>query len=205
MIYGYVRVSSRDQNEARQLAALKEHNIPDSCIFIDKQSGKDFERPQYKRLIKRLRHGDLLIVKSIDRLGRNYSEILNQWRVITKERQADILVIDMPLLDTRTKGKDLTGEFISDLVLQILSYVAQTERESIKQRQAEGIAAAKARGVRFGRATVQTPDGFEREYSLYINGQTKIRDSAKRLGMSAATFYRRCLDRQKMLDIYADS
>lgn len=149
--FGYIRVSTKDQNEARQLAALAEYQIPRSRLFIDKQSGKDFARPAYQRLLKRLKRGDVLFVKSIDRLGRNYNEILEQWRVLTKQIGADVVVIDMPLLDTRARGDDLTGTFIADLVLQILSYVAQTERENIRQRQAEGIAAAKARGVRFGR------------------------------------------------------
>lgn len=147
MEYGYARVSSKEQTEQRQIIALTEFGVSSKNIYMDKQSGKDFERPRYKRLIKRLRPGDLLVVQSIDRLGRNYSEILEQWRLITKEKRADILVLDMPLLDTRSQGRDLTGVFIADLVLQILSYVAQTEREMIRKRQAEGIAAAKARGV----------------------------------------------------------
>lgn len=147
--YGYVRISTKEQNEARQLAALAEYGIPQRNLFIDRQSGKDFDRPAYKRLMRRLKSGDLLIVQSIDRLGRNYGEILEQWRVITKEKRADIMILDMPLLNTRTQGKDLTGTFIADLVLQILSYVAQTEREFIRKRQAEGIAAARARGVKF--------------------------------------------------------
>lgn len=146
MEYGYARVSSKEQTEQRQIIALTEFGVSSKNIYMDKQSGKDFERPRYKRLVKRLRPGDLLVVQSIDRLGRNYSEILEQWRLITKEKRADILVLDMPLLDTRSQGRDLTGVFIADLVLQILSYVAQTEREMIRKRQAEGIAAAKARG-----------------------------------------------------------
>ena len=148
--YGYVRVSTRDQNEARQLVAMKEFGISDDCVYMDKQSGKDFNRPKYQELIQRLQPNDVLVVKSIDRLGRNYEDILEQWRVITKEKQAAIVVIDMPLLDTR-QGKDLTGTLIADIVLQLLSYVAETERNFIRQRQAEGIAAAKARGQRFGR------------------------------------------------------
>ena len=148
--YGYVRVSSRDQNEARQLTAMREFGVSAKNIYVDKQSGKDFEREQYKRLVRRLREDDVLVLKSIDRLGRNYDEILEQWRIITKEKKAAIVVIDMPLLDTR-KSRDLTGTLIADIVLQLLSYVAQTEREYIKQRQAEGIAEAKARGVKLGR------------------------------------------------------
>ena len=151
IIYGYIRVSTKEQNEDRQRIALAEFPVPENHIFLDKLSGKDFERPQYKKLTKKLRPGDILVIKSIDRLGRNYEEILNQWRIITKEKRADIVVLDMPLLDTRQTGRDLTGTFVADLVLQILSYVAQTERENIKQRQKEGIAAAKLRGVQFGR------------------------------------------------------
>lgn len=154
-IFGYVRVSSRDQNETRQIIALESYGVPARNIFIDKQSGKDFERPKYKQVLKKLKPGDLLVIKSIDRLGRNYDEILEQWRIITKEIRADVVVLDMPLLDTRKQPSDLTGTFIADLVLQILSYVAQTEREAIRQRQAEGIAAAKARGVHFGRQPIQ--------------------------------------------------
>ena len=160
MVLGYVRVSTKDQNEDRQILAMQEFGVPKKQIFMDKLSGKDFNRPQYKRLLRRLKPGDVLAVKSIDRLGRNYSEIQEQWRLITKEKRAHIVVLDMPLLDTRQKGKDLTGTFIADLVLQILSYVAQMERENIKQRQAEGIAAAKAKGVRFGREKMPIPDRF---------------------------------------------
>ncbi|WP_019189862.1 recombinase family protein [Levyella massiliensis] len=158
--YGYIRVSSRDQNEARQVIALQQFGIADKQIYIDKQSGKDFDRPKYKKLIRKLKEGDLVVIKSIDRLGRNYEEILNQWGVITKSIKANILVLDMPLLDTRKKSNDLTGTFIADLVLQILSYVAQTERESIKQRQAEGIAAAKKNGTCFGRRPLTLPENF---------------------------------------------
>lgn len=150
-IYGYVRVSTKEQCEERQLIALRGFPVPEGNIFMDKLSGKDFNRPQYKKLVRKLRVGDILVLKSIDRLGRNYDEILTQWRIITKEKQANIVVLDMPLLDTRETGKDLTGTFVADLVLQILSYVAQTERENIRQRQKEGIAAAKLRGVKFGR------------------------------------------------------
>lgn len=190
--FGYVRVSTREQNEARQLAALEEYHLPPGNLFMDKQSGKDFERPNWKRLMKRIRPGDLLIVKSIDRLGRDYDEILEQWRVITKDKDADILILDMPLLDTRTKGRDLTGTFISDLVLQILSYVAQTERENIRQRQAEGIAAAKARGVTFGPDRLEPPPGFENVRAAFEAGSLTVRQAARELGMTYSTFYRRC-------------
>ncbi len=157
--YGYIRVSSTDQNEDRQLIALRGKGVPDNRIYMDKQSGKDFDRPKYKRLVRRLRHGDLLYLLSIDRLGRNYREIQEQWRLLTQEKGVDICVLDMPLLDTR-QGKDLMGTFIADLVLQILSFVAQNERENIRKRQAEGIAAAKARGVKFGRPPIPVPDNF---------------------------------------------
>ena len=189
-IYGYVRVSSKDQNEIRQLIALENYGVPSKNIFIDKQSGKDFERPAYKRVLKKLKRNDLLVIKSIDRLGRNYDEILEQWRIITKEKKVDIVVLDMPLLDTRMQGNDLTGTFIADLVLQILSYVAQTERESIQQRQAEGIAAAKARGIRFGRQTGVLPGDFESICREHASGLLTVRAAAQKLSMSATTFYR---------------
>ena len=189
--YGYIRVSSREQNEARQRIALEEWGIAPEEIVIDRQSGKDFHRPGWQRLMKRLRSGDLLVVQSIDRLGRNYEEILEQWRWITKERQADVLVLDMPLLDTRAKGKDLTGTFIADLVLQILSYVAQTERENIRRRQAEGIAAAKARGVRFGAAKKPLPPGFAEVQRAYLEGRIPLKAAAGELGMSVSTFCRK--------------
>ena len=192
--YGYVRISTKEQNEARQLAALAEHEIPQRNLFIDRQSGKDFDRPAYKRLMKRLKPGDLLIVQSIDRLGRNYGEILEQWRVITKEKQADIMILDMPLLNTRTQGKDLTGTFIADLVLQILSYVAQTEREFIRKRQAEGIAAARARGVKFGAPRKPLPEDFTTAHEAWLTGQLSIREAAKAAGMPHMTFYRRCME-----------
>ena len=156
-VYGYVRVSSRDQNEDRQLIALRGKGVEDRFIYMDKVSGKDFNRPQYKKLVKKLKPGDLLYIQSIDRLGRNYEEVQNQWRILTKEKNADICVVDMPLLDTR-QGKDLMGTFIADLVLQILSFVAQNERDFIRKRQAEGIAAAKAKGVKFGRPPIPLPD-----------------------------------------------
>ena len=177
-IYGYIRVSSTDQNEERQLVAMRAAQVPEKNVYMDKQSGKDFDRPQYKRLVKKMKPGDLLYILSIDRLGRNYEEIQNQWRILTKEKGIDIAVLDMPLLDTR-QGKDLMGTFISDLVLQILSFVAQSERENIRKRQAEGIAAAKARGVRFGRPPVAVPEDFgkivvgERAHSLLRSAQPK--------------------------------
>ena len=190
MIYGYIRVSTKDQNEDRQKIALAQFPVPSENIFMDKLSGKDFNRPQYKRLVKKLRKGDMLVIKSIDRLGRNYEEILNQWRIITKEKMADVVVLDMPLLDTRQTGRNLTGTFVADLVLQILSYVAQTERENIKQRQMEGIAAAKMRGVRFGRPRKNVPGDF---YSIKLEWEDKkvsSREAARRLGVSQDTFLR---------------
>lgn len=187
--YGYVRVSSRDQNEARQLTAMREFGVPAKNIYVDKQSGKDFEREQYKRLVRRLREDDVLVLKSIDRLGRNYDEILEQWRIITKEKKAAIVVIDMPLLDTR-KSRDLTGTLIADIVLQLLSYVAQTEREYIRQRQAEGIAEAKARGVKFGRTAKERPAEFEHFRQLYLAGELSSRAAAKQLCVSQSTFLR---------------
>lgn len=191
-VYGYVRVSCKDQNEARQMHAMAEHKIPPGHIYMDKQSGKDFERPQYKRLLRKLKKGDLLIVHSIDRLGRNYDEILEQWRIITKEKQADIFVLDFPLLDTRSRSGDgdLTGRFISDLVLQTLAYVAQKERESIRQRQAEGIAAAKARNVHFGRQPMLRPSEYERLRQQWEQGEISARQAAKRLNISHNTFLR---------------
>ena len=189
-IYGYIRVSSKDQNEARQLAALGGYCIPPGNLFIDKQSGKDFDRPNYKRLMKKLKAGDLLIVKSIDRLGRDYGEILEQWRIITKERGADILIVDMPLLDTRTEGRDLTGTFIADLVLQILSYVAEVERGNIRQRQAEGIAAARARGVSFGRPKKSLPGDFPLWYADWKAGRMTVNELAAKCGMSRPTLYK---------------
>ena len=189
-IYGYVRVSSADQNEERQLVALREKDIPGSHIFIDKQSGKDFDRPQYKKLVKKLKAGDLLYVMSIDRLGRNYEEIQNQWRVLTKEKGIDIVVLDMPLLDTR-QGKDLMGTFIADLVLQILSFVAQSERENIKKRQAQGIAAAKAPGVKFGRPEKEIPADFGKIVREWEQKRLPFAEAIKQCNMSEATFYRR--------------
>ncbi len=187
--YGYIRVSTKEQNEDRQVDALKAYEIPQKNVFMDKQSGKDFERPAYQQLIRKLKKGDVLIIKSIDRLGRNYDEIIEQWRVITKQIDADIVVIDMPLLDTRV-GKDLTGKFVADLVLQILSYVAQTEREAIRQRQAEGIAAAKARGVKFGRPRIPLPSDFHVVSELYRRQMITSRESARMLSVSQDTFLR---------------
>ncbi len=187
--YGYVRVSTKEQNEERQMIAMREFGVPDSAIYMDKQSGKDFERPYYKRLMRRLKAGDVLVIKSIDRLGRNYDEILEQWRTITKVKHAAIVVLDMPLLDTR-QGRDLTGVLIADIVLQLLSYVAQTERENIRQRQAEGIAAAKARGVHMGRPPMKTPAGFSSAKKLYQAGAISSRQAAGQLGISSTTFLR---------------
>ena len=189
-IYGYVRVSSMDQNEDRQLMAMSELNIPQKNIFVDKQSGKDFERPQYKKLVKKLKAGDLLYILSIDRLGRNYEDIQKQWRILTKDIGIDICVIDMPLLDTRN-GKDLMGTFIADLVLQILSFVAQSERENIKKRQAQGIAAAKAKGVKFGRPEKSVPDDFPRLIREWEKNKLSFPELLKLCNMSEATFYRR--------------
>jgi DNA invertase Pin-like site-specific DNA recombinase len=188
--YGYVRVSSADQNEDRQTAAMGELEIPPGQIYIDKQSGKDFERPAYRELMKLLRPGDLLYIISIDRLGRNYGEIQEQWRILTKERGIDIAVIDMPLLDTRN-GKDLMGTFIADLVLQILSFVAHTERDHIRKRQAEGIAAAKARGVRFGRPIKKPPGDFASLVKQWEYGKLPIGELILQSGLKEATFYRR--------------
>ena len=189
-VYGYVRVSSQDQNEDRQLIALREKLVAPGNIYIDKQSGKDFDRPQYKKLVKRLKPGDLLYILSIDRLGRNYEEIQRQWRILTKEIGIDICVIDMPLLDTRN-GKDLMGTFIADLVLQILSFVAQSERESIKKRQAEGIAAARARGVHLGRPAIGFPENFAALVKAQEEGSLTLAEALSASGMSKATYYRR--------------
>ncbi len=190
MTYGYIRVSSTDQNEARQWAALRSRGIQSGRIYVDKQSGKDFQRPEYQRLVARLRSGDLVCVLSIDRLGRNYGEILEQWRVLTKEIQADVCVLDMPMLDTRN-GKDLMGTFIADLTLQILSFVAQKERENIRQRQAEGIAAAKERGVQFGRPVVPAPEDSPAIISEWESGQLPFAEALAQTGLSRGTFYRR--------------
>lgn len=196
--YGYIRVSTKEQNPERQMIALQEYDIPKENIYMDQMSGKDFQRPQYQRLTKALRKGDLLIIKSIDRLGRNYGEILEQWRNITKETGADIRVIDMPLLNTDCVQGDLTGVFISDLVLQILAYVAETERAFIRQRQAEGIAAAKAKGVRFGCRRREIPHDFREYFEMWEHGEISSRNAASALNMSHSTFYRRCREQLEM-------
>ena len=186
--YGYIRVSSTDQNEDRQLMAMREYSITEDRIYMDKLSGKNFQRPQYRALLRRLRPGALLCITSIDRLGRNYEEIQKQWRLLTKKKKVDILVLDMPLLDTR-RDKDLLGTFIADLVLQVLSFVAQNERENIRKRQAEGIAAAKARGVRFGRPAIPCPDNFGEVYREWRNKKITLRQAADACEMSVGTFY----------------
>ena len=191
MEYGYARVSTREQNEERQLIALTGFGIAESAIFVDKQSGKDFERTQYRRLMRKLKDGDTLVIKSIDRLGRNYEEILEQWRIITKEKHAAIVVLDMPLLDTR-QNRDLTGTLIADIVLQLLSYVAQLEREFIHQRQAEGIAAAKARGVQFGRRPSPKPAEFPEVLDCWKHGKIGSRRAGALLGVSQTTFLKWC-------------
>ena len=189
-IYGYVRVSSTDQNEDRQILEMQRWKIKKKNIYIDKQSGKDFNRPSYQRLLGKLKKGDLLYVKSIDRLGRNYKEIQNQWRVLTKEMEVDVVVIDMPLLDTRVY-KDLMGTFIADLVLQVLSFVAENERVNIRKRQEEGIKAAKLKGVMFGRPMIKVPDNFGSLVKQWERGHIRAEDVAKECDMSIATFYRR--------------
>jgi len=186
-IFGYIRVSTKEQNEDRQLIAMQGLNIPEKNIFMDKQSGKDFERPQYKRMVRRMKKDDLLYIKSIDRLGRNYEEIQEQWRVLTKEKKIDIVVLDMPLLDTR-RGKDLMGTFLSDIVLQVLSFVAENERVNIRQRQAEGIAAAKARGVRFGRPPAPLPENFHSCYQRWKAGKITGLAAAKECNMPMSSF-----------------
>lgn len=185
--YGYVRVSSKDQNQDRQMIAMRKLFIKEKNIFMDKQSGKDFDRPQYKKLVKKLKPDDVLYIKSIDRLGRNYDEILEQWRILTKEKRIDIVVLDMPLLDTR-RGKDLMGTFLSDIVLQVLSFVAENERTNIRSRQAEGIAAAKARGVRFGRPPKPLPENYHSAYQRWKSGTITGTAAAKECGMPLSTF-----------------
>lgn len=187
-IYGYVRVSSTDQNEDRQMIALCEVGIDEKNIFVDKQSGKDFNRPQYKRLMRKMKRDDLLYIKSIDRLGRNYEEILQQWRELTKDKGIDIVVLDMPLLDTR-RGKDLMGTFLSDIVLQVLSFVAENERTNIRQRQAEGIAAAKAKGVKFGRPPFPLPDNFYEVHKDWRGKKLTLKEAANACGLPIGTFY----------------
>ncbi len=188
--YGYIRVSTKEQNEDRQIMALMDLDIPTGNIFMDKQSGKDFDRPHYKKMINELKKDDLLYVKSIDRLGRNYSEILEQWRILTKEKGVDIVVLEMPMLDTR-RGKDLMGTFLSDIVLQVLSFVAENERSNIRQRQAEGIAAAKARGIRFGRPKKKLPDNFNYLVQSWEKKQLPLSRILEICEMSETTFYRR--------------
>ena len=200
--YGYVRVSSLDQNEERQLIEMKNLGISEERIFKDKQSGKDFDRPNYKRLVRKLKKGDLLYILSIDRLGRNYEEIQSQWRYLTREKEVDIAVIDMPLLDTR-RGKDLMGTFLADIVLQILSFVAQNERENIRKRQAQGIAAAKANGMKFGRPTLDIPKDFNLIVEKWESGVIRISEAAERCGMSEATFYRRLREYRAMKEVSA--
>ncbi len=196
--YGYVRVSTREQNEDRQLIAMREMSVPEKNIFLDKQSGKDFERPQYKKLVRRMKKDDLLYIKSIDRLGRNYEEIQNQWRILTKDKGVDIVVLDMPLLDTR-RGKDLMGTFLSDIVLQVLSFVAENERTSIRQRQAEGIAAAKARGVRFGRPPQPLPENFHSVYLAWKGETMTCTAAAKACNMPLSTFRYRAAVYEKVM------
>ena len=190
--YGYVRVSTHDQNEARQMIAMRELRIADKNLFVEKQSGKSFDRPQYKRLIKKLKPDDLLYITSIDRLGRDYVEILEQWRILTKEKRIDIVVLDMPLLDTR-RGKDLMGTFLSDIVLQVLSFVAENERLNIRQRQAEGIAAAKARGVKFGRPPIPLPENFYQVHKEWRGKRLTLNQAADACAMPVSTFYYKAL------------
>ena len=197
-VYGYIRVSSVDQTEDRQMIALRGKGVAERHIYLDKQSGKDFHRPQYRRLVRALKPGDLLYVQSIDRLGRDYREIQQQWRLLTKEKGVDICVLDMPLLDTR-QGKDLMGTFIADLVLQILSFVAQSERENIRRRQQEGIAAAKARGVKFGRPPLPLPENFYEVQRRWRNKELTLRQAAEACGMPAGTFYGKAVKFEKGL------
>jgi len=197
-VYGYIRVSSRYQNEDRQIIAMQGLHIPAENLFIDKQSGKDFDRPEYKRMVLRMNKDDVLYIKSIDRLGRNYEEIQEQWRILTKDKKIDIVVLDMPLLDTR-RGKDLVGTFLSDIVLQVLSFVAENERTNIRQRQAEGIAAAKLRGVRFGKPELERPPEFENTVKMWKEGKTTIIKAAAMCGMTKSTWYvhaKRCIERE---------
>lgn len=191
-IYGYARVSTKEQNEGRQLTAMQELQIPEKNVFVDKQSGKNFERPMYKKMIRKLKKNDLLFVKSIDRLGRNYEEIMQEWKRITKEKEADIVVMDMPLLDTR-RGKDLMGNFLADIVLSVLSYVAENERTNIRQRQAEGIAVARANGVQFGRRAKPLPDNFGKVYTQWKRGEVTTVTAAQACGMAKSTFYDRAV------------
>lgn len=195
MKYGYIRVSTKEQNVDRQLAAILGEKIEIKNIYIDQASGKDFERKKYRKMMKKLKEGDELYIKSIDRLGRNYDEIIKEWNVITKERNIDIIVLDFPLLDTRSKVNDLTGKFIADIALQILSYVAQVERENIRQRQMEGIVEAKKKGVKFGRPKDELPDNFYKVAKAWTDGQISLREGARRLGISHSTFSRKLQDK----------
>ena len=191
--YGYVRVSTSEQNEDRQRLAMQLAQVPEGNIYMDKQSGKDFERPMYRRLLRQLKKDDVLYIKSIDRLGRNYEEVLEQWRILTKETKVDIVVLDMPLLDTR-RGKDLIGTFLSDIVLQVLSFVAENERKNIRERQREGIEAARLRGVRFGRPRTPVPENFEQACGKWISGEISGREAAKQCNMPSSSFYRKAGD-----------
>lgn len=195
-LYGYVRVSTNEQNEDRQMIAMQTAQVPEGNIYMDKQSGKDFQRPMYRRMLKRLKQDDVLYIKSIDRLGRNYEEILEQWRVLTREKKVDIVVLDMPLLDTR-RGKDLMGTFLSDIVLQVLSFVAENERKNIRERQREGIEAAKRRGVRFGRPPKHVPENFEQACGKWEAGEITGREAAAECDMPFSTFYRKAGYRSK--------
>ncbi|MBR3515866.1 MAG: recombinase family protein [Lachnospiraceae bacterium] len=198
--YGYIRVSSKDQNPERQYEALIRYGIDRENIFVDYLSGKDFNRPQYKRMLKKAKEGDVLVVKSIDRLGRNYEEIIEQWRLICRKKKIDIEVLDFPLLNTNQTRDGLTGVFISDITLQIMAYLAQTEREMIRQRQAEGIAIAKAKGIRFGAVKKEVPVSFLENYQLWKSGKISSREAAKRSGMSHTTFYRRCKEYENICE-----
>ena len=195
-IYGYIRVSTREQNEDRQVIALREVGVPERNVYIDKQSGKNFNRPQYKKLLRKMKKDDLLYIKSIDRLGRNYAEILEQWRMLTKDKGIDIVVLDMPLLDPR-RGKDLMGTFLSDIVLQVLSFVAENERTNIRQRQAEGIAAAKARGVKFGRPPRPLPDNFYEVHKAWRDKKITLKEAAAACNLPVGTFYGKAIQFEK--------
>ena len=199
-VYGYVRVSSRDQNEDRQMLAFQEEGIPEKNIYMDKLSGKDFRRPQYQRMIRKMKKDDLLYIKSIDRLGHNYEEILQQWRALTKEKGIDIVVLDMPLLDTRL-GKDLMGTFLSDIVLQVLSFVAENERTNIRKRQAEGIAAAKAKGIKFGRPARPLPENFDSIYHQWKQGRITGKDAAKECNLALSSFRYKANEYEKKLTV----
>ena len=187
-VYAYVRVSTEDQNESRQMLAMAEAKVPEENVYVDKKSGKNFDRPMYQRLVRKLKKDDLLYIKSIDRLGRNYEEIMEQWRILTKKKKVDIIVIDMPLLDTR-RGKDLLGTFIADLVLQLLSFIAENERGNIRQRQREGIEAAKQRGVKFGRPRKPLPENFGQLYEKWILGQISMKEIERQCNFTSTTFY----------------